>query len=191
VIVLAAFAPELQRFRALRPDVRTVEVGIGVAAAAAGTTRALLEGPRPSRVVLLGTCGAYPGSELAIGDVVLVARSRALDGAVVRGEAAALGDRELTLAPSEHLVDLGRGVTCATTPALTTSDDLARAMAATGAEVEHLETHGVALACAALGVRLTVVLGVANAVGSRGRAEWGSHHRQVEDRVGERVAERI
>jgi nucleoside phosphorylase len=65
----------------------------------------------------------------------------------------------------------------ATTLAITTDDALAHRVAETLAcEVEHLEAFAVAVACAAVGVPLAVVLGVANRVGGRARNEWLRHH---------------
>ncbi len=169
--------------------VPTAELGIGALAAAAGASVALARTPTSS-LVLLGTCGAYPGSGLAIGDVVVVTTSRLVDAAVVRGEATALGAWELStdLELVARFAPIGRKVTCATTLALTTSDALATELAATGVEVEHLEVHGVAVACAGARVPFVAVLGVANAVGAAGRAEWSANHRGVEDRLGELVA---
>ena len=84
---------------------------------------------------------------------------------------------------------VGRDVTAATTFALTTSDALARSIPrATGAHVEHLETHGAAVACAAAGIPFVALLAVANYVGESGRVEWREHHRRVEDALGEAVA---
>jgi hypothetical protein len=51
----------------------------------------------------------------------------------------------------------------------------------TGSSVEHLEAYSVALACAAPGVPFAAVLGVANAVGARGRAEWRTHHARASE----------
>ena len=50
---------------------------------------------------------------------------------------------------------------------------------ATGAGVEHLEAHGMAVACAARGIPFAAALGVANRVGSSARDEWRRHHREA------------
>ncbi len=66
----------------------------------------------------------------------------------------------------------------ATTPAITVDDAAAARVAlATGARVEHLEAHAVAIACAARGVPFAAALGVANDVGSAAREQWRAHHR--------------
>ena len=48
-------------------------------------------------------------------------------------------------------------------------------------DVEHLEAFGFARACAAEGLPCGAVLGVANMVGGRGRAEWLAHHASASD----------
>ncbi len=128
---------------------------------------------------------------MSIGDRVVVRVSRLVDPSVVIGTSTAIVDDVLeadeALASRFRLV--GRDVTAATTLALTTSDDLALAIPrATGAQVEHLETHGAAVACAAAGIPFVALLAVANFVGASGRIEWREHHRRVEDVLGEAVA---
>ena len=56
--------------RALDASLPRELVGIGLVEAALGAARAI-DVHRPSEVVLLGTAGAYPGSGLEIGDVVV------------------------------------------------------------------------------------------------------------------------
>lgn len=121
---------------------------------------------------------------------MIVRTSRLLDPSVVSGTSVALNDEpiEADAALASRFASIGRAVTCATTLSLTTNDDLARVLARTGADVEHLETHGVALACAAENVPFIALLAVANAVGARGREEWRAHHRRVEDALGEALA---
>jgi nucleoside phosphorylase len=75
----------------------------------------------------------------------------------------------------------------ATTMAVTVDDTVAQRIAASGAQVEHLEAHGVATAAAQFGVPFAAVLGVANTVGSRAREEWRQHHRAAADAAVQRV----
>jgi futalosine hydrolase len=173
VLVLAAFLPELA---ALPPDVDVdrATVGVGLVEAALGTSR-VLAGKRPDRVVLVGTVGAYPGSGLGPCDVVVAERVllAAPSGAIVEAM-----PRSVT-ADASPFADLRRAVV-ATTLAVTTDDDVARALeGATGAHVEHLEAFAVARGCAEAGVPFSAVFGVANAVGSRGRAEWRKNHERA------------
>lgn len=172
MLVLAAFAPELA---ALDPGLERATVGIGLVDAALGTARALAA-RKPREVVLVGTVGAYPGSGLAIGEVVraervvLASPSGALIEAISREIEVDRSDpNDLTLSP--------RSVVVATTLAITTDDTVARSLeAATGAQVEHLEAFAVARACQVANVRFSAVFGVANTVGSRGREEWRANH---------------
>lgn len=210
VLVLAAFDPELAPLRALLGAAMTARVagrivvartaGIGLPASAAGAAAHIAE-LRPRAVVLVGTCGAYAGAGLAIGDVVVVRRLRLIDTAALEGltqfpapmaiEMETNGPMSAALAATctpRSSVAGALGITVATTLAITVDDAMAARIAAgSGADVEHLEAHGVAAACAAREVPFAAVLGVANFVGARGRAEWLAHHREAEAAAGERV----
>ena len=188
MLFVAAFEPELAKLRELRPSVWAVPVGVGLPAAAVGTARALA-GRSPKAVVLLGTCGAFPGRGLAIGDVVVAAGVRLASAAVARGEGsmppAMLDVLACDAAP---LGVRGRSVQVATTLAVTTTGELAAAMAAsTGCDVEHLEAYAVALACREAGVPFLAILAVANDVGPQGRAQWAQHHQRVSDALADAV----
>ncbi|HMJ55801.1 MAG TPA: hypothetical protein VK540_27195 [Polyangiaceae bacterium] len=193
VLVVAAHPPELAGLRALlseelrgRVGDRTVvaeAVGIGLAAAAAGTATAL-QRYAPRAVVLVGTCGAYEhrGGDLAIAQVVAANRIRLASTAAVEGRGAFPGPMGITVdadvALSAALAGQSvRPVSVATTLAITTEDVLANRVAdALACEVEHLEAFAVATACAQGHVPMAVILGVANRVGSSARAEWLRHH---------------
>lgn len=196
VLITAAFHPELEAFerrlgdvkrgpmRAYfgRLDVAARAVGIGLPSASAGTALSIEE-LAPRAVVLVGTCGVYPGADLAIGDVVAARRVMLIEPAVLTGEAqypepmSVLQESDTQL--RVHLVARGaREADVATTLAITVSDAAAERIASsTSMHVEHLEAHGVATACAARGVRFAAALGVANFVGKTARAEWLAHHR--------------
>jgi nucleoside phosphorylase len=160
-------------------------VGIGLPMAAAGAAMHVGE-RRPGAVVAIGTCGAYAGSGLALGEVVVARKMRLVDLSVLRGssqypepmsvvtEASPALSGAIARATSARMVDV------ATTLGITV-DDIGAALIArtTGAEVEHLEAHGVATACAARGVPFAAVLGVANVVGADARAQWRIHHRSA------------
>jgi len=192
VLILAAFHPELAPLEATLGDamsgrigglvVTARAVGIGLSTAAVGAATHLAE-MRPRAVVLVGTCGAYAGSRLGIGDVVAPRRVRLVDASVAAGTSqfpdpmsvvadAHPGMAEGLEAAGARLADV------ATTLAITTDDAVAARIArASGASAEHLEAHGVATACAARGVAFAAALGVANLVGARARDEWRVHHR--------------
>jgi len=194
VLFVAAFHPELAPLRSVLGDALSAQVegrqvvarvvGIGLPMAAVGTAMQLAE-HRPGRVVLLGTCGAYAGSGLRIGEVVAARRVRLADAAVAEGRAQFPEPMSTVAEPHvatvEALVRAGaRAADLATTLAITVDDATAdRVARATGAQAEHLEAYGVVTACAARGVPCGVALGVANVVGSRAREEWRVNHRQA------------
>jgi nucleoside phosphorylase len=205
VLFLAAFGPELAPLQPALGDAGTMAgrigdvsvaartCGIGLPAAAAFAALHIQE-MRPAAVVLLGTCGAYPALRpdgavaergLAIGEVVVSRRVLLVDPIALEGKTqfpdamaapidAAPPLLKAFVALGTHAADM------ATTLAITVDDEVAARIAeATGAGVEHLEAYGVATACAAQGVAFAAVLGIANAVGARGRAEWRSHHHRA------------
>lgn len=202
VLILAAFAPELAPLAVALGDSMSASIGgrsieariagIGLAAAAVGAAGHLGE-LMPRAALLVGTCGAYPGSGLAIGDVVVARRLLLVDPAAIAG--AAQFPEPMTIAAPVHdalteaFAALGaRSCSVGTTLAITVDDAGATRIAeATGAEVEHLEAQGVAMACAARAVPFAAILVVANVVGSRGRAEWRENHVRAETLAGERV----
>jgi futalosine hydrolase len=192
MLFVAAFEPELAKLREIRPSLWAEPVGIGLPAAGVGTARAL-SGRSPKGVVLVGTCGAFPGRGLSIGDLVVAAGVRLGSAAVARGEGAMPPPMDAALPCDPSLLRVpGKSVQIATTLAVTTTDELAAAMAhSTACDVEHLEAYAVALACRAAGVPFLAVLAVANEVGARGRAQWAEHHRRVSDALAEAVLEAL
>ncbi len=192
VLVLAAFHPELAPLRAtlgegMRArvggcDVAARVVGIGLPMAAAGAAMQVAE-VQPSLVLLVGTCGAYPGAGLAVGEVAAARRVRLVSPAVVDG--LAQFPEPMSVATDAHaqtteaLERAGARVADVATTLAITVDDAASARIArsTGAHAEHLEAYGVATACAARGIPFGAALGVANQVGSHARDEWRTHHR--------------
>ena len=174
MLVLAAFPPELA---ALDAAFDRATVGVGLVEAALGAARVLRE-RKPDRVVMVGTVGAYPGSGLAIGEVVVAERVllASPSGALIEAI-----PQQIDLDRSDpNDLGSGMGVAVATTLAVTTDDAVALALAAaTGAQVEHLEAFAVARACADAGVPFGAVFGVANTVGARGRDEWRANHERA------------
>jgi futalosine hydrolase len=188
LLVVAAFPPELAGLDP-GPDpeglvVATRVVGVGMLAAAVGAAAAM-EAVRPRAVVLTGTCGAYAnvrGAALHVNDVVVARTVMLVEPAVEEGRAAfpAMMSRSVDTHEGlrRALVAAGAPVAdVATTLAITTDDPLAAVLArCTGAMVEHLEAYGVAVACEARGIPFVAALGVANVVGSSGRAGWLAGH---------------
>ena len=211
LLILAAFDPELAPLVPVLGDRlsgviggRTVlarTAGVGALAAAAGAAAHIAD-LAPRAVVLVGSCGAYASASLGIGDVVVARRLRLADLASVDGLAQfappMATDLETDASLSAGLAALATrpasrphvAACVATTLAISVDDDAAARLAAgLGADVEHLEAHGVAIACAARGVPFAVVLGVANLVGARGRGEWLAHHGRAEAAAGQRLVD--
>jgi nucleoside phosphorylase len=195
VLILAAFDPELAPLRTALGDALTGRLaglsvvarttGVGLPAAAIGAALHIAE-LAPRAVVLIGTCGAYRIAHLALGDVVAAQTLRLVDPSSCDGATqfpepmSVKADAHAPLAAA--LVAAGARPACvATTLAITVDDAVADKIARTsGADVEHLEAHGVSMACAARNVPFGAVLGVANQVGASGRVEWRAQHRQAE-----------
>lgn len=199
LLVVAAWEPELTRFRErsgvahdgpyapakLGVEVVVATLGVGLVEAAIAMTRCVAA-HRPSAALLLGTCGVF-GAGARPAAVVAGSRVRLVDAAALDGKAAlpAPLPAEATFDVDLHaaLLEAGaKSVQIANTVGITTDDDLA-ARLARGAfsdgslpDVEHLEAFGFARACVAAGLPCGAVLGVANVVGSKGRAEWLAAH---------------
>jgi nucleoside phosphorylase len=171
-LLVAAYAPELGA-NAGRA------VGVGLVAAAAGTERALAEA-RPERVLLVGTAGALPGSGLAIGSIVVVARAQLIvrPGEYVPGIMSSLAEADAAWARA-CADQLGAPlVTVASGVGITSSDDEARRLAESAA-VEHLESFAV-LSVAQGRAAATAVLAIANVVGANAHAEWKANRARAE-----------
>jgi nucleoside phosphorylase len=171
-LVVAAYPPELGSSTGRA-------VGVGLVAAAAGTERALAE-ERPTRLILVGTAGALPGSGLTIGSIVVVTRAllivrpgeylpAILSSSVDADEAFAAGCARRLSAP---LVTAASGI------GITASDEEAARLAAT-AQIEHLESFAV-LSVARNRVVATAVLVIANDVGSAAQAQWRANRERAE-----------
>jgi nucleoside phosphorylase len=199
LLVVAAWEPELIRFRersgisgaaarAWKEEedelmIAADTLGVGLVEAAIAMTQCIAR-HRPGAVVLLGTCGAFAPSSLPNGSVVAAARARVVDVAVLDGLAALPGPMppEVAFDPALHdaLVEAGaKSVQIANTVGITTNDGLAKRLASSSCDVEHLEAFAVARACAVAGVPCGAALGIANVVGERGRAEWLANHERA------------
>jgi nucleoside phosphorylase len=160
-------------------------VGIGLPMAAVGAAAHVGE-LRPRAVLAIGTCGAYLGSELAIGQLVVARRIRLVDPSAIDGRSQfpdpmqVVSDAHAPMAESIAHSTGAAPVDIATTLAITVDDATAGRIAlATGAHVEHLEALAMAIACGVRGIPFGAVFAVANFVGSRARSEWRMHHEQA------------
>jgi nucleoside phosphorylase len=186
VAVVAAFEPELRAFREALPEVSARAVGIGLVDAAIGTA-AVIAGETPDVVIAIGTCGAF-GARAGNG-IVVASEAMLVDVADVM-KFAALPDATATREAMTETFGAKRELgIVATTLGVTVDDGAASAIAKkTGARAEHMEAFAIARACALANVRCGIVLGVANRVGSSGRAEWRANHVDASARAAAFVA---
>jgi len=170
--LVAAYAPELGALVGRA-------VGVGLVAAAAGTERALAEA-HPARVILIGTAGALPGSGLAIGSIVVVARAALIvrPGEYVPGILSSTAEADAALAGECARTLATPLVTAASGIGITSSDEEAARLATT-AQVEHLESFAV-LSVAHGRAAATAVLAIANVVGKNAHAEWRANRERAE-----------
>jgi nucleoside phosphorylase len=174
-LLLAAFPPELAGLDAAPPPgFVAATTGVGALAAAVETAR-LVALHRPSRVLFLGTAGAYDG-RLAPGELLSASEAIAtsieeLDGRAYRPEIertrwAATWPLPLPAHP------------VAVPPAITRAEAGARTLARVAA-AEHLELTGVFAACHAASVPVAAALAIANRVGPDAHEEWKASHARV------------
>ncbi|UQU64575.1 futalosine hydrolase [Couchioplanes caeruleus] len=189
LLVITAVEPEAEAWRAGAPgDVRVAAVGVGPAAAAAGTARllALAEaaGKPYSAVLSAGIAGGFAG-RAQVGATVLGARSIAADlgaespdgflpveelgfgSSIVDADATLL--KALAAALPEAVV--GDVLTLATVTGTAATADALRERFP-DAVAEAMEGHGVACAARAAGVPFLEVRTVSNPVGPRDRSAW-------------------
>jgi futalosine hydrolase len=164
------------------PDVSLICTGVGAVNAAHAVTLAISRA-RPDAVIVCGVGGAYPGSGLAVGDVVsadmecygdLGANSaagfldmRALGFAVIDGSQPVYNDLPLQLYATERRAKFVTVATC------TGTDAAARALEArTGGAVENMEGAAVAHVALLHGVPVGEVRGISNIVTNRDTGAW-------------------
>jgi purine-nucleoside phosphorylase len=174
-LLLAAFPPELAGLDAdPPPGWRVALTGVGALGAAAVTARLLAERPA-SRVLFVGTCGAYDG-RLAVGDLLSASAAIAVSLDVLEGRAYR-PEREVTRWDSGWTLPWP-AFPVAVPPAITCTASGARLLASVAA-AEHLELTGVFAAAHAAGVPVAGALAVANRVGPQAHAEWKANHARV------------
>ncbi|MBK8170063.1 MAG: hypothetical protein IPK60_06930 [Sandaracinaceae bacterium] len=190
VLILAAHAPDLAGMRAALGEnldghirglyVSAKAVGLGLAMAGAGTASRIKQ-LEPRCIIFSGTCGVYPGqAHYRPNDVIVANRFALADPTALSGHAAFPEPMQTSVeAPALICQGLGasgprvRMAPVASTLSTTIDDALAaQLLIASGCEAENLEAFSVAIAAAAAHVPFAVVLGVANAVGSKGREDW-------------------
>ncbi len=174
-LIVSAFGPELAGLERDPPPGWTVgTVGIGAVAAAVGTA-GLLAKHAPSRVLFVGTCGAYD-QRLAVGDLLSAAFVLATSFEELSGAAYRPGAEATRWTPGFRIPLPEHGV--AVPPAITRTAGGAVALGRVAA-VENLELSGVFAACASAGVPVAAALAVANRVGPDAHGEWRRHHAEA------------
>jgi futalosine hydrolase len=185
LLVVTAVPAEADAVRAALDGEKVLveAVGVGPAAAAAGTAR-LLAGRDCRAVLSVGIAGGFPG-RAAVGSLVVATRSIAADlGAespggflpieeLGFGSSVAEADPQLVKALRAALPEAVPGdvLTLATvTGTAGTADRLAARFPAAVAEA--MEGHGVAVAAAGAGVPFAELRAISNPVGPRDRAAW-------------------
>lgn len=168
----------------------TVVSGVGKVNAAAATLL-VMELLQPTAILLVGIGGAYPGTELELGDVALAGSETHLDSGVGHG-AAWQGMEELGFplltgqTPTYNTFDLNspslyRVATVlglaplpfGTAEAITADAASARLLRERhGVAVESMEGAAVAQVAAAYGVPVIEIRGVSNVVGERDKSRW-------------------
>lgn len=205
VLVLAAHAVELEGLAPLLRESNSPEagrasvvqlgerrvacaaIGVGLTAAGAGAARAIIE-HAPRAVVLIGSFGRYPHSSVVCTpDQAYVAeRVRLIDASVALGKGAFPApmptdlelDRSLAIGLERH--GAKRMSALATTPSITTDDDLGRALGESSrCDGENLEAIAVVQACVLARVPCAVLVACTNEVGSRGRTGWLANHAEA------------
>lgn len=197
LFVVAAAAPDLAGLRAFLGEkldgavrgtaVRTKVVGLGLAAAAAGAARGILA-VQPRAVILVGTCGIYPGQpDYRPLDVVVPSRVQLADpvALVGRGELPQPLVTKLDCGPM-LVAGLNAARARPFAPAVSsmiariTDDSVAASIPVqTGCQADNPEAFAVATACQAAGVPFAAVLGVSNLVGSVGLRDWQQFQREA------------
>ncbi len=163
----------------------TACVGIGPVSSAIGTAE-LVAQESPSALTFLGTCGAYPGSGLAIGDIVSIS-SVSISSGDLHANRARLPDLEQK-SRENLLVHDGLPVARAVcTLGVTEDDSLAMDLSELG-EVEHLELFSI---CSASPLPVAALLVVSNYVGANGGKEWRANLQGVMSQLGTYVRQHV
>ena len=168
------------------PDAMVVTGGVGRTNAAVATTRSVLEHGPFDAVVSIGIAGSLPGSDLAIGDVVVASSSIYFEEGLLAPDGFhdlasmgfPLGDFEGNAIPGDQKLlamagSLGVLGPIAMVACCSGTDEAARTVVQrTGAVAEAMEGAAVLHAGRALGLPGIEVRAVSNTTGDRDRQTW-------------------
>lgn len=162
--------------------VRILRTGVGAVNAAHAVTLAIVR-DRPSAIVVCGVGGAYPGSGLAVGDVVCADREcygdlgaaspagfldmQALGLPIVESPVTLYNDLPMHVFPAPRRARFVTVATCTGTEAAARSIE-----ARTGGAVENMEGAAVAHVAHLHGIRVGEVRGISNLVTDRDTGSW-------------------
>lgn len=162
VVILSPTELEINEFHA-PPHVKVEVCGVGQAEVAAGVVAALAK-HRPALIILAGIAGAYEGSGLAIGEVVLVGSERVADlGAMRGGDFVPLYNKEYAC----PFAGPDRGLPRVASNTLDTAAFASAAQAA----IENMEGAAFFATCLAAGVPFLELRAISNRVGDA-RSMW-------------------
>jgi futalosine hydrolase len=162
--------------------VHVITTGVGPVNAAHGATVAIIQ-HQPSALLVCGVGGAYPDSDLQVGDVACAAQEcygdlgasspggfldmKALGFPVIASPTPLFNDLPMQIFPVSRRVKFVTVSTC------TGSDDAARAIAMrTGGAVENMEGAAIAHVGLLHGVPVGEVRGISNLVTNRDTTSW-------------------
>lgn len=186
LLVAGAFEPELAPAREVlagADEVSFLETGIGSVRAAAVVTHAL-SGTKSSRVLFIGSCGAYKAFPPLL-SLVAVSSILPVDYLNAAGKAHIPGPRPSPLFPDPRLFAIvaeAADQTCAAQSPLSIADDEAAAALLADfseAAVENLELFGVATACSCLNIPWAALCAVTNRVGPGSAEAWTSNRERA------------
>ena len=162
--------------------IRIGVTGVGLVDAGIATVDYVRQA-EPTEIVFFGTCGAYPGSGLNIGDLVAGGTVRLGSGDTERKEMRVpkLLPSELKCSPevSQRLVSdtsYVSNVRVVCTMGITENDALAETLSSLG-DVENLELFAVLRAAGR--VPVAGLLGVTNRVGAGGGKDWLANYKTL------------
>ncbi|MEQ9080626.1 MAG: hypothetical protein RLP09_42580 [Sandaracinaceae bacterium] len=205
VLIVAAHAPEMAGLRPYLSDqligeirglgVRAKAIGIGLGVAGAAAARGILA-TEPRAVILVGSCGVYPGlPQYQPHDVIVASKVTLVSHAVQAGRSEFPAPMQTQLESNPMLVaglaSVGGRVFAApvaNTLARTVDDTVAAAVhPATSCQAENLEAFAVGQACKAAELPFVAVLGVSNIVGSTGAQDWMQFQRAAVNAAAETI----
>ena len=179
-LLLASVPSELADISGCLPPVAGWQArcfGVGVIAASVATTRLLME-LKPSKVLVVGTCGSYDKKLLSVGDFLRVSHAISTSLDVLEGRAYRPRSEQHSWPATLHLPVTFPALSVAVTPGVTKTYYGARLLSSIAA-VEHLELTGIFAACHDASVPCGAILAVANHVGPEAHAQWLVNHTSV------------